>query len=163
MTRLFHLSGDTPLAIRTLKLYIQIVGKAYQTRKADGKVGSAAADGEGDEESDEHWVETCIFGIRMICRHYASFTSLQSAAEEVDDTEMEDMLDYAGTLIGKARARFAVEEGEGDGKWRLLNACLYLAEGVWECCMAQRGMLMISIYRSVIESVLTLFIFRNSD
>lgn len=113
MTRLFHLGGDTPLAIRTLKLYVQIVGKAYQASK------------EGlpeDIDSDDRWVETLVFGIRMICRYAAA----------LDDSESIDDVRYAGTLIEKARARLS-----GDNK--VMAAGVDLAEGVWHSVMALKG------------------------
>jgi len=114
MTRLFHLSGDTSLAIRTLKLYVQIVGKAYQASK------------EGvheDLDSDSDWVQTLVFGIRMICRH---------AAASGDPESVEDVK-YAGTLIEKARSRLFQDKP-------LLVASLHLAEGVWNSVMALKGM-----------------------
>jgi len=114
MTRLFHLAGDTSLAIRTLKLYVQIVGKAYQASK------------EGiheDLDSDSDWVQTLVFGIRMICRHAAA----SSDPESTEDVK------YAGTLIEKARSRLSQDKP-------LLVASLHLAEGVWNSVMALKGM-----------------------
>lgn len=113
MTRLFHLSGDTPLAIRTLKLYVQIVGKAYQASKEGVNE---------DVDSDDLWVETLVFGIRMVCRYAASS----------DDPEIIDDVRYAGTLIEKARSRLNRER-------KLLVASVFLAEGVWNTIMALKG------------------------
>jgi hypothetical protein len=60
LMRLLHVSGDTPLAKRTLKLYVQIVSKAWQ---ADG-VGGAGSLAEGNDNTDLnwHWVETLVAG-----------------------------------------------------------------------------------------------------
>ena len=113
MTRLFHLSGDTPLAIRTLKLYVQIVGKAYQ----------ASTQGVDEEvDSDDHWVQTLVFGICTLCQYAATS----------DDPESIEDVRYAGTLIAKARAKLNEEE-------RSLVASVYLAEGVWYSVMALKG------------------------
>ncbi|EEB98972.1 hypothetical protein MPER_01424, partial [Moniliophthora perniciosa FA553] len=51
MTRLLYVSGDTSLARRTLRLYVQVVGKAFQ---ASGAGASADAD------TDEKWAETLL-------------------------------------------------------------------------------------------------------
>ncbi|KAF9444615.1 TPR-like protein [Macrolepiota fuliginosa MF-IS2] len=110
MTRLFHLTGDTPLAIRTLKLYVQIVGKACQASEKGVHE---------DVDSDDLWVETLVFGIRMMCR-YAAVS---------DDPEIIDDVRYAGTLVEKARSRLNKEK-------KLLVACVFLAEGVWNSIMA---------------------------
>jgi hypothetical protein len=115
MTRLFHLSGDTPLAIRTLKVYVQVVGKAYQASK----------EGMGEDiEFYEHWVQTLVFGIRMICRH----------AVASDDPESIDDVRYAGTLLEKARSRLSENN-------HLLIASVHLAEGVWNSVIALKGTL----------------------
>jgi len=114
MTRLLHLSGDTPLAVRTLKLYVQTVSKAYQ----------ASIEGvHEDLDPDSDWVQILVFGIRMICCH---------AAASGDPESIEDVK-YAGTLIGKARSRLAQDKP-------LLIASLHLAEGVWNSVMALKGM-----------------------
>ncbi|KXN92633.1 Putative cargo-transport protein ypp1 [Leucoagaricus sp. SymC.cos] len=110
MTRLFHLAGDTPLAIRTLKLYVQTVGKAYQASKEGVNE---------DVDSDDHWVQTLVFGIRMLCRH----TAASDDPESIEDAR------YAGTLIAEARSRLSEEK-------RLLIASVHLAEGVWNSVMA---------------------------
>ncbi len=113
MTRLFHLSGDTPLAIRTLKLYVQIVGKSYQASKEGVSE---------DVDSDDLWVETLVFGIRMLCRHAAAS----------DDPESIQDVRYAETLIEKARSRL-------NQKKEFLVASVFLAEGVCQSVMALKG------------------------
>lgn len=113
MTRLLHISGDTPLAKRTLRLYVQIVGKAWQA--SDAGVGS-------DADTDRKWVETLVFGVRMLCK--ASATSLSLGG-------MEDVRE-AGTLVDKAKSRL-------DKKDKELVASVDLAEGIWQSVMALKG------------------------
>ncbi|KAJ3560060.1 hypothetical protein NP233_g11081 [Leucocoprinus birnbaumii] len=137
MTRLFHLSGDTPLAIRTLKLYVQIVGKSYQ----------ASREGlhEEDIDSDSNWVQTLVFGMRMICRY---------AVANNDEESIEDVK-YAGTLIEKARSRLSEDETS-------LTSSLLLAEGVWHSVMAlkeedpyTRPNRLLASHQSIIRSIQT--------
>ena len=106
MTRLFYATGDTRLARRTLKLYIQVVGKAYEAEGA----GVAL-----DADSDRHWVETLTHGARMLCR-MAGPTGIEEARE-------------AGKLIEKAKKR--LQENDKD-----LVAAVHLAEGVWSATTA---------------------------
>lgn len=113
MTRLFHLSGDTPLAVRTLKLYVQIVSKAYQASKEGVSE---------DVDSDDQWVETLVFGIRMLCRYAATS----------DDPESIQDIRYAETLIEKARSRLSTRNA-------FLVASVFLAEGVCHSAMALKG------------------------
>ncbi|KAJ7079363.1 hypothetical protein C8R43DRAFT_1177712 [Mycena crocata] len=108
MTRLLHVSGDTPLAKRTLKLYVQIVGKAWQA--------SGAGISE-DTDSNRHWVETLLAGSRMLCK---------SASLEADG--IEDARE-AGTLLVMARTRLDKDD-------TLLTSTVALAEGVWNSTMA---------------------------
>ncbi|TFK35798.1 hypothetical protein BDQ12DRAFT_687572 [Crucibulum laeve] len=108
MTRLLHLAGDTPLAKRTLKLYVQVVGKAWE----------AAKEGVGEDiDSDKWWVEILVFGVKMLCRDACALTQGAGYSGEGLDEVKE-----AGTLVEKARSRLdqedkrlvaAVEEAEG--------------------------------------------------
>ncbi|KAJ7086395.1 hypothetical protein B0H15DRAFT_347574 [Mycena belliarum] len=108
MTRLLHVSGDTPLAKRTLKLYVQIVGKAWQA--------SGAAISE-DTDTNRDWVETLVVGSRMLCK-FASLT----------DEGIEDIRE-AGRLLDLARTRLDLNNSA-------LGATIDLAEGVWNSAMA---------------------------
>ncbi|KAF8966758.1 hypothetical protein BDZ97DRAFT_1938402 [Flammula alnicola] len=59
LTRLFYFSfSPMHIAKRTLRLYIQVVGKAYEASKEG--VGE-------DMDKDARWVETLVFGARMLC------------------------------------------------------------------------------------------------
>ncbi|KAJ7119647.1 hypothetical protein C8R44DRAFT_841131 [Mycena epipterygia] len=110
MTRLLHVSGDTPLAKRTLKLYVQIVGKAWQAS------GASVSE---DTDTDRHWVETLVAGSRMLCK---------SASLETDG--IEDVRE-AGRLLAMARTRLDVNDPA-------LAATVNLAEGVWNSIMASK-------------------------
>ncbi|XP_006457157.1 hypothetical protein AGABI2DRAFT_123023 [Agaricus bisporus var. bisporus H97] len=117
MIRLFHLGGDTPLAIRTLKLYVQIVSKSYQA--------SSSGAHEQDIDSDVNWVETLVFGVRMICRYVVGNTGSDTEVHDDDD----ELLEYAGTLFEKARSRLDKEK-------KILVASVWLAEGIWFSVLA---------------------------
>ncbi|KAL0066998.1 hypothetical protein AAF712_005987 [Marasmius tenuissimus] len=54
MTRLSYVSGDTSLAKRTLGLYVQVVSKAVQAGVEEGM------------DTDGEWVDTLVFGVRMV-------------------------------------------------------------------------------------------------
>ncbi|KAJ6516759.1 hypothetical protein C8R47DRAFT_1088233 [Mycena vitilis] len=108
MTRLLHVSGDTALAKRTLKLYVQIVGKAWQANS--DRVS-------GDTDSNRSWVETLVTGSRMLCK------SASISEEGIEDVR------EAGRLLELARTRLDAEQPD-------LDAALYLAEGVWNSVMA---------------------------
>jgi hypothetical protein len=104
MTRLLYVSGDTELAKRTLRLYVQIVGKA----RISG----------GDADSDRHWIEMLVQGARMLCRFAVSTTGLEGIRDARE----------AGTLIEKARERLnknnkeiaaSVDLAEGIWSWVL--------------------------------------------
>ncbi|KAG5643985.1 hypothetical protein DXG03_009275 [Asterophora parasitica] len=134
MTRLLHASGDTVLARRTLLLYVQVVGKAYEASRADaGSNTSSMGDltngindvedwVESDADSDRSWVETLVAGARMLCRYSAAQPGLEGLREARE----------AGTCIVKARTRLRAEEVDGTK----LSAKVDLAEGVWNIIMA---------------------------
>lgn len=113
MTRLLHLGGDTPLAKRTLRLYVQIVGKAYQTSKAD--VGE-------DTDTDDFWVETLIFGATMLCKSVAALPGF----EGIDEVR------EAGVLLEKARTRL-------DRDNKRLDAIVKLTEGIVNSVLGLKG------------------------
>ncbi|KAJ7764907.1 hypothetical protein B0H16DRAFT_1526168 [Mycena metata] len=110
MTRLLHVSGDTPLAKRTLKLYVQIVSKAWQA--------SGAGISE-DTDTNRNWVETLVAGARMLCK---------AAAIAPDGDGIGDARE-AGKLLVLVRTRLDAEDP-------VLNATVDLADGVWNAVMA---------------------------
>lgn len=143
MTRLFCSAGDVSLARRTLRLYTTLVAKAYQTRMAtaSGDASSKnsassvveaeeattdemeAADVDADADSDSNWIDTLIFGARMLCRPspFLSTSSTPSTALE-DAHEAQDLLTQAQTRLNPAdKAR---------------QANLKLAEGVAATALA---------------------------
>lgn len=67
LTRTLYASGDTGLARRTLKLYVQVVSKARETGIS--------------EEQDRVWVETLVQGARMLCRMSGGIEEAQEAGE----------------------------------------------------------------------------------
>jgi hypothetical protein len=105
MTRVFYIAGDPQLARRTLRLYVQIVGKAREA----GGIGVGV-----DADTDRHWVETLVQGARMLCR-------LTGPGGVEDGTE-------AGVLIDKAKTRLDKNDKE-------LVASVNLAEGIWSTVM----------------------------
>ncbi|KAJ7074707.1 hypothetical protein C8F01DRAFT_1101566 [Mycena amicta] len=109
MTRLLYVSGDASLATRTLKLYVQIVSKAWQASNCTVTE---------DTDTNKHWVETLVAGSRMLCKG----ASLVSEAEGIDDAR------EAGRLISQAKTRLDTEDAE-------LVASVDLAEGVWNTLM----------------------------
>ncbi|KAF7416321.1 hypothetical protein PC9H_002586 [Pleurotus ostreatus] len=129
MTRLFYVSGDTSLAKRTLKLYIQVVGKAYQTLTSDGGNPDSVPDempkevlsGEPEVDTDRNWVETLCQGARMLCKSAAS----------VKEGFMDDLND-AGETIEKAKTRLNKSEAD-------LVAAVQLAEGIWRGVLALKS------------------------
>lgn len=113
MTRLLHVSGDTDLAKRTLRLYVQVVEKAWQT--SDAGVGA-------DTDSNLHWVETLSKGARMLCK----LASISPGLVDIDDAK------EAGVLIKKAKTRLDMND-------KSLVARVDLAEGVWSSVMGLKG------------------------
>jgi hypothetical protein len=115
MTRLFYISGDVELARRTLRLYVQVVSKAFET----GGVGVDRV----DQETDKEWVETLVQGARMLCRlASAPGRGLDGISEAKD----------AGELLQKAKTRLDMRDVA-------LSASVDLAEGIWQSVMALKG------------------------
>ncbi|KAK0452995.1 uncharacterized protein EV420DRAFT_634491 [Desarmillaria tabescens] len=110
MMRVLRVSGDINLAKRTLRLYVQVVGKAWQT--SDAGVGA-------DTDTDQNWVETLVYGIRMLC----NLASMANGIEGIEDVR------EAETLVEKAKTRL-------DENNQALVASLLLAEGVCQSVMA---------------------------
>ena len=113
LTRLLFLSGDAALAKRTLKLYAQVVGKAWQTNN------SRIAEG---TDTDENWVELLAFGVRMLCKKASATPGIEGMKEARE----------AGQLVEKARLRL-------DTSNRRLVAHVDMAEGIWNTVMAFKG------------------------
>ena len=113
MTRLLYLSGDVPLAKRTLRLYIQVVGKSYEASNQD--IGE-------DIDTDDNWVETLVFGARMLCRHASAILGVEG---------LEDVKE-AGTVLEKARTRLDKDNVR-------LRASIEQAEGVIKSLLAIKG------------------------
>ena len=128
MTRLLSLSGDTKLAKRTLNLYIQVVGKAYET---SGNVGvSLGSEGqEEDTDTDSNWVDTLIFGVAMLYK--PSCPSFSSLSPSPPSSEM-DNLNEAHQIIEKAKTRLNKED-------KRLVAKVLLAEGVYWMMLGVKG------------------------
>ncbi|KDR72826.1 hypothetical protein GALMADRAFT_252100 [Galerina marginata CBS 339.88] len=123
LTRLLYLGSAPYLAKKTLKLYIQVVGKAWEASKEG--VGE-------DMDDDARWVETLVFGARMLCAGVGgpggaainlSSGSSQGAPTNDDGTEgIEDVLE-ASSVLEKARTRL-------DENDKRLVADVLLAEGI---------------------------------
>ncbi|KAI0350274.1 hypothetical protein OH77DRAFT_1431143 [Trametes cingulata] len=124
MSRLFYVTGDPELAKRTLRLYIQIVSKAYEAKMAEADSGTAdtsGAFGAGkDIDTDCNWVQTLVHGSRMLSRLALSESDLGKAAEAARE---------AGEMLQKAKTRL-------DASDKALVAAVQLAEAIWQVAMA---------------------------
>lgn len=143
LTRLLYVSGDVGLARRTLRLYVQIVGKAWETRGAPVHASGGAqleTETEADTaqiDTDRAWIQTCVFGARMICRVISS----PSGADGSIAKKVNDDLKEAGRLIELARERLKSrikldvnEHGKVDkdiNEDKELACSVDLAEGIW--------------------------------
>lgn len=110
MFRLLYVSGDTELAKRTLRLYIEVVSK------------TRAAGVDGDSDTDRHWVETLVEGARMLCRLALSRLG-SGGVEEAKE---------AGEFLEKAKTRLDPTDKE-------VVARVSLAEGIWNTVTAIIG------------------------
>jgi hypothetical protein len=128
MTRLLYLYGDTKLAKRTLNLYIQVVGKAFETSGNRSESDSDSGSG-SDTDTDSNWVDTLIFGATILCTSSSSSSNL---------TEMDD-LNEAHKIIEKAKTRLNKED-------KRLTAKTHLAEGVYWMMLGVRGWLVSFFY-----------------
>jgi hypothetical protein len=128
MSRLFYASGDPSLAKRTLQLYVQVVGKAFEA-------GSLCMDTISTERDDVRWVETLVEGARMLCRIASTKTGLDGREEARE----------AGVLIRKVKERIGggdggtPEEGLVGRSDKETRAKVALAEGIWNATMAIKG------------------------
>lgn len=128
MTRLLYLSGDAKLAKRTLNLYIQVVGKSYETNRSE--LSSCSGDGENaDIDTDSNWVDTLIFGATMLFKSSSSSPSSSSLSEMDDLNEAHEIIEKAKTRLNKQDKR--------------LVAKIYLAEGVYWMTLGVKGWLVV--------------------
>ena len=132
MTRLLYLYGDTKLAKRTLNLYIQVVGKAYETsgHRSESDLGSGSGE---DTDTDSNWVDTLIFGATMLC-----ISSSSSNLTDMDD------LNEAHKIIEKTKTRLNKQD-------KRLTAKVYLAEGVYWMMLGVKGRFCFFLY--VLEGI----------
>lgn len=130
MTRLLYLAGDLNLAKRTLRLYIQVVGKAYEASKE--VLGE-------DMDTDEHWVDTLVFGARMLLMT----AGMNPGLEGIDDVK------EAGTVLEKARTRLKSED-------KSLLAKVLLSEGIYWSLLAIKG-----IWRNHLRATYTYCSYRS--
>ncbi|KAF8530061.1 hypothetical protein BU17DRAFT_72839 [Hysterangium stoloniferum] len=102
LARTLYVSGDTELARRTLRLYVQVVSKAREAGTCD--------------ESDRIWVETLVQGARMLCRVPGGVAEAQEAGDLIIRAEKKlDIRDHA-TSASVLRAK---------GIW---HACMAIRE-----------------------------------
>ena len=133
MTRMLRASGDITLAKRTLRLYVQVVGKAWHANNET--VGE-------NTDTNQCWVETLVSGARMLCKSASSNLGLDG---------IEDVRE-AGIYIEKARARLDANTNSDEG--RRLRASVDLAEGIWGSVLALKGLLSPFIYLNTKSSFL---------
>ncbi|THU77610.1 hypothetical protein K435DRAFT_973888 [Dendrothele bispora CBS 962.96] len=152
MTRLLYVSGDTGLAKRTLRLYVQIVSKAFQTKEAAtaNGIGTGGASNESvdaEPEDKQKWMETLVFGVRMLCRIASSSSTTLVGSSSVSGAgtgptksnwkEMTEELREAEKMINIVKAEL---EADSFGEERKeLAASILLAEGVWNWVMGLKG------------------------
>lgn len=126
--------GSAPyLAKRTLYIYIQVVGKAWEASKHG--VGE-------DKDDDVRWVETLVFGARMLCAGVggpgfmtsssAPNGSMQGALIGDDGTDGIDEVLEASAILEKARLRL-------DANDKRLLAEVLLAEGIVWSLLGVKG------------------------
>ncbi|KAG2136578.1 uncharacterized protein EDB93DRAFT_1168404 [Suillus bovinus] len=108
MTRLLFISGDSELAKRTLRLYVQVVSKARE------------AGVDNDFDTDRHWVETLINGARMLCRLSIS------RQDGIDDAK------EAGDMIEKAKTRLDEDDKEMVARVALAEGVYYTTLAIIE-------------------------------
>ncbi|KAF6752725.1 hypothetical protein DFP72DRAFT_1133180 [Ephemerocybe angulata] len=147
MIRLLYLSGDANLAKRSLRLYVQVVSKAWIASKqgagesVDPEENDSAtnAEHEGyleDTDTDVHWVETLVFGARMLCKVASASSSFTAGPHDLEDVK------EAKSLMGKAKERMKfVETSDPETEMfcRRLKAEVALAEGIADSILALKG------------------------
>jgi len=133
MSRLFYVSGDSNLGIRTLRLYVQVVGKAWETANAEATqkpedASVSSLESARGADTDRNWVQTLVQGARMLCRVACSKsgTALGTTGNGLDEAK------EAGVLIQKAKTRLDKNDAE-------LVGSVHLVEGIWHSVMAHKG------------------------
>lgn len=137
LMRFYYLGSSPYLAKRTLTLYIQVVGKAWEASKEG--VGE-------DMDEDARWVETLVFGARMLCAGVgsqpgqATTVSVGSAHTSLGDdgTEGIDDVYEARDILEKARTRL----NENDKR---LVAEVLLAEAIVWGLLGDKGKFMLRV------------------
>ncbi|KAJ2923781.1 hypothetical protein H1R20_g13313, partial [Candolleomyces eurysporus] len=143
LTRLLYLSGDASLAKRCLRLYIQVVSKAWQASKQGAGDSVNPNDNDSlvndqhdgyleDTDTDINWLETLVFGAKMLCKT----ASAAPGSQELDDVK------EAITVLGKAKERmkFAeVMDPDTEAECQRLRAEFALAEGIADGVLAVKG------------------------
>lgn len=147
MSRLFYVSGDSNLAMRTLRLYVQVVGKAWETAGAGvtqkrGDKSTSRVENLCGADTDRNWVQTLVQGARMLCRVAClkSGTALGTTGNGLDEAK------EAGVLIEKAKTRLDQNDPE-------LVASVYLAEGIWDSVMAHKEQMSLTRPNRLSESL----------
>ncbi|PPR04627.1 hypothetical protein CVT26_015006 [Gymnopilus dilepis] len=134
LSRLLYIGSAPYLAKKTLHVYIQVVGKAWEASKHG--VGE-------DKDDDTRWVETLVFGARMLCAEVggpgflpcSSFTpnsSMRGALLNDDGSDGVDEVLEAREILEKARWRL-------DENDKRLVAEVLLAEGIVWSLLAIKG------------------------
>jgi hypothetical protein len=109
MFRLLCVSGDTELAKRTLRLYIEVVSK------------TRAAGVDGDSDTDRHWVGTLVEGGRMFCR--LALSRLGSGGLE-EAKEAGEFLEKAKTRLDRADSELVARVALAEGIWNTVTAII---------------------------------------
>ncbi|KZV70944.1 TPR-like protein [Peniophora sp. CONT] len=111
LTYISHVSSDNALAIRTLRLYIAVVGKSREAGEVEGA------------DSDGHWVDTLVEGARMLCRVACgngeggvdevreALSVLDKAEERLDENDVERT---ANVALARGIALSVLAEKEAD-------------------------------------------------
>ncbi len=139
MSRLFSASGDRELAMKTLRLYIQVVSKARQGAMTgnDNEETTSASDTSSEFDTDCQWVQTLVQGSRLFCR---------AALDEIDYSKRVELAREAGETIQKARTRLDLGDNE-------LVASVHLAEGIWYSVTAYVGGYLITVFWKIYLTV----------
>lgn len=113
MARILHVTGDNYLAVRVVRLYVQVVRKARET-------GTSNPEGVENQDSsmdmDILWVSTLVQAARMLCRIPGDVSNVKEAEEYL-------------TLARERLGNLSVE----------LRASVDLADGICKSIMAIRG------------------------
>jgi uncharacterized protein (DUF305 family) len=143
MTRLLYFSGDANLAKRSLRLYVQVVSKAWLASKQGAGESLDTEDPEEladtphegyveDTDTDVHWVEMMVLGARMLCK---------LAGEAKGRKDLDDVKE-AKDILGKARERMKITDtadSDSESLSKRLQAEVALAEGVVDSLLAIKG------------------------